>query len=123
MTAHRLFGGWNNLLLAAGLPLNMDRREETQREVERMHAAGRSIAEIADHFGWTAEAVYQRLKNPARLRLVTEQPTLRERAEHARTPRDPVHSPVTRLRTVNGTQPETAGCHTNNCRCGLNPAA
>jgi len=61
---------------------------------------------------------------PARLRLVTEQPTLRERAEHARTPnRDPVHPPVTGLRTVNGTPPETAGCHTNNCCCGLNPAA
>lgn len=54
---------------------------------------------------------------PARLRLVAEQPSLRERREHARPNRDPVHPPVTRLRTVNGTPPAMAGCHTN-CRCG-----
>ena len=60
---------------------------------------------------------------PARLRLVAEQPTLRERAEHARTPnRDPATTPPSGS-PVNGTPPETAGCHTNNLRVRPEPPA
>jgi transposase len=61
-TAFRLFGGWNAMLLAADLPLNQDRREATQREMEDMLRAGMSAPEVADAFGWTVQNVYQRLR-------------------------------------------------------------
>jgi hypothetical protein len=59
--AVRLFGGWNEMLLAAGLPLNIDRRPETQADMERMLAAGSTVSEVAEAFGWTTANVHMRL--------------------------------------------------------------
>ena len=53
--------GWNNLLLKAGLPLTIDRRPETQEQMERMLRDGRSVAEVAEHFGRTPGNVHRRL--------------------------------------------------------------
>jgi DNA-directed RNA polymerase specialized sigma24 family protein len=51
------------MLLAAGLPLNMDRQEETKTEVVRLYEVeGWTMQEIADHYGWTVSNVSQRLR-------------------------------------------------------------
>jgi hypothetical protein len=61
-TARRLFGSWNEMLLAAGLPLNIDRRSETATEIDRLYSdEGWSLAQIAEHYGWTVSNVRQRL--------------------------------------------------------------
>jgi hypothetical protein len=61
-TTKRLFGSWNKALLAAGLPLNLDREDSTRRDVERLYKDGLSVAEIADRYGWVPQNVYQRLR-------------------------------------------------------------
>jgi transcriptional regulator with XRE-family HTH domain len=54
--------GWNEALLKAGFELRMDRRPETQTEMEQMLRDGLSVREIAEHFGWSTANVYVRLK-------------------------------------------------------------
>ena len=61
-TAKRLFGSWNAMLEAAGMPLNIDRRASTQAEMEALLRAGKTPSEVADLFGWTTENVHQRLR-------------------------------------------------------------
>lgn len=61
-SSSRLFGNWNGLLLEADLPLNMDRRPETQQEVELMLRAGMTAWDVADQFGWTVGNVHLRLR-------------------------------------------------------------
>jgi transposase len=76
----RLFGSWNKALLAAGLPLNMDREDSTRRDVERLYQDGLSPAEIADRYGWTPGNVYQRLQRAG----VLPEPTPAVRWDRAR---------------------------------------
>jgi|SRR5580704_4061794 transposase len=53
---------WNELLLRAGFELRLDRRPETQIEMEALLREGRSTREVADHFGWTRGAIHERLR-------------------------------------------------------------
>jgi hypothetical protein len=57
----RYKGGWNELLLKAGFDLRMDRRTQTQTEMEQMLRGGMSVREVAEHFGWSTSNVYNRL--------------------------------------------------------------
>jgi hypothetical protein len=54
--------GWNEALLKAGFAVHMDRRPETQAEVERLVAAGLTQKEIAERFGWSPSNVSARLR-------------------------------------------------------------
>lgn len=54
--------GWNELLLRAGFGLRLDRRAETQREIERLVRAYVPPREIAEEFGVTTSAVYMRFR-------------------------------------------------------------
>lgn len=65
-TAVKKYGGWNTLLLKAGLALRRDCRPETQAEMERMLESGMSVSDVADHFGWLRENVYLRLRTRGR---------------------------------------------------------
>lgn len=58
----RRFGSWNGALLAAGYALHMDRRPETQTAIEDALRAGGSVRSIADRYGVTPSAIYQRLR-------------------------------------------------------------
>ncbi len=60
--AARLFGSWCEMIVAAGLPLVVDRRSETQAEIESLALAGVRAEEIAAKFGCTAQNVYLRLR-------------------------------------------------------------
>lgn len=60
--AARLFGGWNALLLAAGLPLACDRRAGTQEEIEARLRAGDRVADIAADLGCTEKNIYMRMR-------------------------------------------------------------
>lgn len=59
--AKRLFGGWNEALLAADLPLAMDRRPETQARIEELASEGLTYREIAERLDMTEGKVRQRL--------------------------------------------------------------
>lgn len=54
--------GWNKALLLAGLPLNMDRRPETQAWIVAQLRSGRSVPEVAAELGITARAIYNRMQ-------------------------------------------------------------
>jgi transposase len=54
--------GWNRALLKAGFDLRVDRRPGTQETVERMLREGASVRDVAEHFGWSKQAVYRRLR-------------------------------------------------------------
>lgn len=56
-------GGWNNLLLKAGFRLRVDRRPETQAEIERLLGEGLSVNEVARRFGWSPRRVQARLSS------------------------------------------------------------
>jgi hypothetical protein len=57
-TAVRLFGGWNALLVEAGLPLVCDRRADVWDDVVRRALAGELIADIAAERGCTESNIY-----------------------------------------------------------------
>ena len=59
-TAAKLFGTWNGMLLAAGMPLVCDRRRETSEAMAQLRRDGLSLAEIAHRFGCTSANVWQR---------------------------------------------------------------
>lgn len=62
-TVKRLFGSWNDGLLAAGYKaLHADRRPETQQAIEAALRAGEPTQDIADRFGVTASAIHMRLR-------------------------------------------------------------
>lgn len=61
-TVARLFGSWNRALLACGFELWCDRRAETQEEIEDALRAGEAVVDVADRFGVTPAAIYQRLR-------------------------------------------------------------
>jgi hypothetical protein len=58
--AVRLFGSWNELLLAAGYQLHTDRRPETMDAIIEALRAGESVRSIADRYGCTTENIYIR---------------------------------------------------------------
>lgn len=59
----RHFGSWNAGLLAAGFEaLHCDRRPETQEAIETAIRSGERITAIADRYGVTVQAIYQRAR-------------------------------------------------------------
>lgn len=58
-TARRLFGSWNNLLLAAGLPLVCDRRADVWESAVQRVLDGELVADIAAERGCTESNIYQ----------------------------------------------------------------
>ncbi len=54
--------GWNEALLAAGLPLRWDRRPETRQAIERAAVAGEPLADIAARHGMTVANIRTRLR-------------------------------------------------------------
>lgn len=54
--------GWNEALLRAGCKLNLDKRPETQREIERMVREGMHPTVVAAVYGVTAQAIHNRLR-------------------------------------------------------------
>jgi hypothetical protein len=62
-TVKRLFGGWNNLLLVAGLPLVCDRRPEVWDDVVRRVLAGETVKAIAEERGCTESSIYKSLQH------------------------------------------------------------
>lgn len=59
--APRLFGSWCNLLAAAGVPIKMDRRPETQAAIMARHQSGETYAQIAADYGCTPNNIYHRV--------------------------------------------------------------
>jgi hypothetical protein len=62
-SVRRCFGSWNVALLAAGYEaLRCDRRPETQQQIEEAVRSGARVVDVADRFGVTPHAIYQRLR-------------------------------------------------------------
>ena len=58
----RLFGSWNEGLLAAGFELRCDRRESTYEAIVAAVRTGESVHSIAERFGVTPSNIWRRLR-------------------------------------------------------------
>lgn len=61
-TAERLFGRWNELLVAAGQPVTCDRFAETQELIEGMIREGSTLADVAEVTGLSRDTIRMRLR-------------------------------------------------------------
>jgi len=72
----KLFGSWNQGLLAAGLPVNMDRDPATTEAMAAAVTSGLTYDQVGARFGCTGQNVEHRLKH-AGIRLQDLRPPLR----------------------------------------------